>query len=411
MASSTIDHLVAVTAFIAAIVLFIGMFNQTIQTAILYEQHRALSLKCSDTLDNVLLNPGFPLAWGRSNVTPTSFGLQDPEFTQYRLDPFSLMRLTSSTGTPLYYSKTGTWYSNITMGFGNSLLVPLTTSINYSTGLRLLSMNGTHGFQLSVTPIINVAITQAQANPLILNVAIRGSGFPLAIADLSYCFITAEKSGKGPYPAYYATYGSATTGDGGTASLTFSNIDASSTSYLFIVYAHMSGLVGVGYYSHALNQLAYVVPFISNFENREVILAHSYDLFPGETGNAEISYNATFVLLTDDFTLREMPLENGTGKIGTGGMLNYGEGKPYDKVYIPTYNPGILIITYRKSAVETGIVMMPWGISSLAFPITFGDPLPSVEWITTDTRQVIVYGVAYQAKLAMWSLSGPQVIG
>lgn len=410
MTSSTIDHLVAVTVFVAALVLFVGMFNQTIQTAILYEQHRSLSLKCSDILDNVLLTPGFPTYWGRSNVTPTSFGLQDPEFTQYRLDPFSLMRLTSGTGTPLYYSKTGTWYSNITMGFGNSLLVPFTTAINYSTALRLLSMNGTHGFQLSITPIVQVNVTEAQPNPLILNVSVRGSGFPLAIADLSYCFITVDKSGKGPYPAYYATYDTALTGDAGTASLSFPSVDGTSISYILIVYAHMSGLTGVGYYSHAINQKAYVVPFISNFENREVILAHSYDLFGG-TGTAEISYNATFVLLTDDFTLREMPIENGTGKIGTGGMLNYGEGKPYDKIYIPTYNPGILIVTYRKSAVETGIVMMPWGLSSLAFPITFGDQLPSIEWIATDTRQVIVYGVAYQAKLALWSLSSPQVVG
>ncbi len=408
MASSSIDHLVAVTAFIAAMVLFIGMFNQTIQTAILYEQHRALSMKTSDTLDNILLNPGFPTYWGRTNVTPTSFGLQDPEFTQYRLSPFSLMRLNSTTGSPVYYPKTGTWYSNITMGFGESLFVPYTTAINYSTALSLLSMNGTYGFQLSITPIIQVEISQIQENPLILSVAVRGSGFPLAVADLTYCFVTVDKSGQGPFPAYYASYGAATTGDAGTAQLSFPGVDGGSTSYLLIAYAHMSGLIGVGYYNHPTHQAAYVIPFVSSFESREVILAHSYDLPPGGQGTAEIAYNATFVLLTDDFTLREMPLENSTGKIG---KLNYGEGKPYAELYIPTYNPGILIITYRKSAQETGIVIMPWGLSSLAFPITFGDRLPSLEWIATDTRQVIVNGVAYQAKLALWSLSSPQVIG
>ncbi|MGQ9743585.1 MAG: hypothetical protein ACUVQW_03110, partial [Candidatus Bathycorpusculaceae bacterium] len=103
MAGSTIDHLVSVTVFLGAILLFISLFNQTIQTAILYQRHRYLATKCSDLLDNMLLNPGVPENWGKSNVTPYGFGLQDPEFTQYKLSPFSLMRLQSLTGTPFTY--------------------------------------------------------------------------------------------------------------------------------------------------------------------------------------------------------------------------------------------------------------------------------------------------------------------
>jgi hypothetical protein len=408
MASSTIDHLVAVTVFIAAMVLFIGLFNQTIQTAILYEQHRSLAAKCTDTLDNVLLNPGFPTYWGQSNVTPSSFGLQDPEFTQYRLSPFSLMRLNCTTGSPIYYSKTGTWYSNITMGFGQSLLVPYTTAITYPTASRLLSTNGTYGFQITISPIVQVSIWQTQANPLILSIAVQGAGFPLAVSTLSYCFITVDATGgSGSYPAYYTSYGTTLTGDGGTASLSFPGVNGASTSYLLIAYAHMSGLTGVGYYSHVTEDQNYVVPFISDFDTREIIIAHSYDV-QGGSDPAEIAYNATFVLLTDDFTLREMPLDNSSGKIG---KINYGEGKPYNTIYIPTYNPGILIITYRKSAQECGIVMMPWGLSSLSFPITFGDRLPGRDWVATDMRQVIVNGVAYQAKLALWSLSSYPVVG
>ena len=85
MAGATIDHLVSVVVFLGALVLFISLFNQTIQTAIIYQRHRYLATKCSDLLDNMLLNPGYPENWGRSNCTPASFGLQDPEFTQYRL--------------------------------------------------------------------------------------------------------------------------------------------------------------------------------------------------------------------------------------------------------------------------------------------------------------------------------------
>lgn len=394
--------------FLGAILLFIGLFNQTIQTAILYQHHRSIATKCSDLLDNMLLNPGVPLYWGKSNCTPTGFGLQDPEFTQYRLSPFSLMRLRSSTGEPVYYPKTGLTYSNITMGFGNFLLVPYTKATNYSTAARLLGTNGTYGFQLTIAPIITVSIFEVQPNPLILAVNVFGAGFPLSNAVISYCFLTVEATGgEGAYPAYTIEYGTAYTDDEGSVSLNFPDVDGTSESYVLIVYAHLCGLIGVGYHEHVTYDENYVVPFIADFEERRVIIAHSYDVHGGDNP-AEIAYNATFVLLTEDFTLREMPMENSTGKVG---KINYGEGKPFKEITIPTYNPGILIITYRKSAQECGAVLMPWGISSMAFPVTFGEDPIGKEWVATDIRQVLVNNIAYQAKLALWSLQGYQVIG
>jgi hypothetical protein len=132
----------------------------------------------------------------------------------------------------------------------------------------------------------------------------------------------------------------------------------------------------------------------------------------GGDSPAEITYNATFVLLTEDFTLREMPLENSSGKLG---KLNYGQDPQhaYNMITIPTYNPGILVVTYRKSAQDQkcGVVLMPWGISSMAFPISFGGDPTGREWVATDIRQVLVNNIAYQAKLALWSLQGYQVIG
>ena len=404
MTGSTIDHLVSLMVFLGAILLFIGLFNQTIQTAILYQHHRAIATKCSDLLDNVLLNPGVPLNWSKINCTLTGFGLQDPEFTEYRLSPFSLMRLMSSTGSPVYYSKTGLTYSNITIGFGNFLLVPYTEAINYSTAARLLGTNGTYGFQLTITPIITVSISEAQPNPLILAVNVFGAGFPLSNAAISYCFLTVK--GQGDYPAYTIEYDTAYTDDKGSVPLSFP-VDGTSESYALIVYAHLCGLVGVGYHEHVTLDENYVVPFIADFEERRVIIAHSYDVHGG-SNPAEISYNATFVLLTEDFTLREISMENSTGKVG---KINYGEGKPFKEITIPTYTPGILIITYRKSAQDTGVVLMPWGISSMAFPVTFGEEPLHKEWVATDIRQAIVNKIAYQAKLALWSLQGYQVIG
>ena len=98
MANATMDHMIALVVFIAAILIFVGIFSQNNQTAIAYESHRALSVKTSDLLDTMLLNPGIPANWGQTNSSVLGFGLQNSEFTQYQLSPFSLMRLSSSIG-------------------------------------------------------------------------------------------------------------------------------------------------------------------------------------------------------------------------------------------------------------------------------------------------------------------------
>ncbi|MCK4320490.1 hypothetical protein KAW11_02645, partial [Candidatus Bathyarchaeota archaeon] len=306
MTGPTIDHMISVVVFLGAMLLFIGLFNQTIQTAILYQRHRYLATKCSDLLDNVLLNPGYPLDWGTSNSTPTSFGLQAPEFAQYRLSPFSLMRLRSSTGEPVNYPKTGLTYSNISMGSG-FLLVPFTEVINYSTAAKLLGINNTYGFQLTITPIITVSIKESQPKkPLILSVNVAGMGFPLANATVSYCFLTVrEGGGGGPFPSYTMEYDTGFTDEKGSVILSFPTV-TTDVSYVLIVYAHLSGLLGVGYYEHATYENNYVVPLIENLEERRVLIAHSWDIH-GSGDPAQIAYNATFVLLTSDFTLREMP--------------------------------------------------------------------------------------------------------
>jgi len=410
MAGASIDHMISITIFLAAILLFISLFNQTIQTAIIYQRHRYLATKCSDVLDNILLNPGYPLnpPWGKTNSTPTSFGLQDPEFTQYRLSPFSLMRLRSSTGTPITYPPNGLTYSNITMGFGNFLLVPYTLAVNYSTAAVLLGLNNTYGFQLTITPIITVSITETQAaNPLILDVEVIGTGFPLSNATISWCFLKIDEKGSQSSPSYSSFFGTTYTDEDGSASLTVDNVEADD-SYVLIAYAHISGLTGIGYHERVTGDKRYVIPFIDSFEDRRVLLAHSYDIHYQGPPESAVFYNATFVMLTEDFTLREMPMENATGKLG---KIVYGHGteKTYQNLTIPTYNPGILIITYQSNN-EYGFVLMPWGISSMAFTVVFGDPPQNKEWVATDIRQVLVNGIAYQAKLSLWSLEGSSVV-
>ena len=411
MAGSTIDLLVSVTVFLAALLLFISLFNQTIQTPILYQRHGSLATEASDLIDNMMLSTGIPTNWSTSNVAPSGFGLQDPEFTQYMLSPFSLMRLQSSLGQPVYYSKTGLYYSNITMGFGDFLLVPYTKAINYSTAARLLGINGSYGFQLTIMPIITVSVSERQAaNPLKITVNVTGAGLPLTNASVSYSFLKVSLTGS--YPSYTIKYGSNHTDTAGSALFTFPEVTNMTIPYFFIAYARFSGLVGVGYHQRASSQNQYVIPFLDDLTTGRVLLAHSYDVH-NNGSPVQIAYNATFILLAQDFTLREMPL-NATQKIGT---VNYGPGNPYGVVtitpynqtsYNQTYNPGILMITY-KVGTQGGVVLMPWGLSSMAFPVIFGGNPLGNEWVATDIRQVVVNGVAYQAKLALWSLQGYEV--
>jgi hypothetical protein len=403
MAGSTIDHMVALTVFLGALLLFITLFNQTIQTAVLYQQHKVIASKCTDMLDNMMLNPGYPKNWSWIGPTPTNFGLQDPEFTQYKLSPFSLMRLRSLTGQTINNTRNNMSYSNISMGFGNFLLVPYTQVINYSTATALLGINGSYGFQLTIAPTITVSISESKSsNPLILAINVAGKGFPLSIANLSYCFLTVNLHSE-PYPSYTTSYGPAYTDLEGNAILPFPEITDDNTPYALIVYAHLGGLEGLGYHQRVTSTQQYAVPLIDDLSQKSVLIAHSYDIHPFADPEADLNYSATFVLVTEDFTLREMPIDNSTGVVG--------QAKPNGFMTIPTTNPGIFVVTYKKSATEGGIIMMPWGTSSMAFTVTFGEDMTGKEWVATDTRQVTVDNVAYQAKLALWSLKGYQVIG
>ena len=89
MASAAVDHMISLTIFLAAILIFIGIFSQTMQTGIAYELHSALSAKTSDLLDTILLNPGLPVNWSQRDDAIIGFGLQNPDFSQYKLSSLS----------------------------------------------------------------------------------------------------------------------------------------------------------------------------------------------------------------------------------------------------------------------------------------------------------------------------------
>jgi hypothetical protein len=403
VAGATIDHIVSITIFLAAILLFINLFSQTNQTALVYEQHRATATKCSDLIDTMLLNPGTPNSWGQSNATPTGFGVQDPEFTQYQLSPFSLMRLAPFDADTVTYDKTTpeTAYKRASAGSGNSLVISNQDALSYSWALKLLGINNTYGFQLELTPVVNVTIVENHAStPLSLSMRASGTGFSLAHATISYCFIRVSlPTVAGEYPSYTETYGTCQADQLGNATVEFSDVAIETECYAFIAYARLGGLVGVGYHSRVTGNDEYVVPIIDNMLVPSVILAHNYDLNSSGPAGSTLKYKATFVVLTEEFQLRNMTLDSPNRE----GTLTSGVGNPYINFTIPAYTPGILIVTYQDSLDRGGVVVMPWGISALGYKVTFGGDPSTQEWVSTDMRQVIVNHIAYHAQLSVWS--------
>ena len=411
LAGSTIDHLVATMAFIGAILLFIGLFAQTLQAAILYQRNRHVALKASDLLDNMLLSPGYPYNWSETNATLSSFGLQQPEANGYALNSFALMRLMSISGEPVEYPPdSGIKYSNISLGMDEYLLIPVSDSVDYATAARLLGVNGSYGFQLSIMPTVRVSIAEVQRNStnLILKVDVNGPSFPLIDATVKYLFFRVNQSEEeSGYPSILIESGTAKTDSAGSVFLNFNySIDNEPSAYFIIANAYLSGLFGASYYSYeTMTETEGIIPFVESFEEGKIQLAHSWDVHTFPPPGPALHYNATFFRLTEDLELQQVPIPNSTG------LLNYAagtQGKTYNRTQIPTSNPGFLLITYRTGK-EYGVTVMPWGISTLGLSVLFGGNPAGNVWVATDLRQVTVGQVAYQAKILCWSLQGYQV--
>ncbi len=400
MTGVTIDHMVATMTFIAAIILFTGLFAQTMEAAIMYQQNRHIAIKAGDLLDSILLTPGYPYNWGETNETLSCFGLQQPGAAGYTLSSFALMRLMSLSERVEYPRDSGKWYNNITLGTNGFLFLPVSDSIDYDTASRLMGVNGTYGFQLSIVPIVEVSISEYQLDPLVLRVEVSGPGGSLGGATLGYYLYRSYKTGQ--YASLELLTGTVQTDSAGIGYLNFT-FDGETETYTIMVYANLGGLIGLGRHTHrTFTQGAGVMPFVVDHVEGKVYLAHSWDVSDQGTPVPDYKYNATFFMLTEDFEFQVWPIANSTGG------LNYGS-KNYEITKLPVGYPGFMLVTYR-SGNDIGMTIMPWGIGSLAVSTLFGDnPFGNV-WASTDLRQVSIDQLSYQAKITCWSLQGYQIM-
>jgi hypothetical protein len=403
MSGVGVDHVVSIVVLLIAIVLFIGLFDSTLSSAVDYQRNTSTAKECDDLLDAILLTPAFP-----TNGAPTWFGLQDSTLATYNLDPFSLMRLDSSAGAPISYEKTNQIYSAITTSPQNYLLYPYSDMINYSTALALLGLNGSYGFQLSLTPTVNVSIIEISTNPLSLSLNVTGTGFPLAYAQVNYLLIPVLLNTA--YPEFENTdnqMGTVQTNGLGSASVTFANFYPNQyLTYAFVAYAYLDGIAGIGYYENLPVGDQSVVPFFDLLSTQNIILANSNDIPVTSASASTFSYNSTFIFESENYAFEETSL----GSSNSSGSVTSGPNSSPVSISMGSYTPGILVVAYSNSG-NNGIVMVPWGFSSLGFSITFGGTPINQPWVATDLRQVEINGVSYQAKLSLWSTQGYQGIG
>jgi hypothetical protein len=147
------------------------------------------------------------------------------------------------------------------------------------------------------------------------------------------------------------------------------------------------------------------MPFVVNYEEGRVFLAHSWDVQDQGSPVPNFFYNASFMILTEDMQFENWPIPNSTGTVNYGG----GGGKfLYGDTTVPVGRPGFLLVSYL-SGNEVGMSIMPWGVGTLSVPVLFGTLSPSEVWTASDLRQITVDMVAYQAKLTCWSLQGYEI--
>jgi len=395
VAGATIDHLVAFTIFLAALLLFIGFYNQMNQTAIVYQYHRFIATKCSDVLDSMLLNPGSPPDWGISGNSTrnlTFFGLQDPEFQEYRLSPFSLMRLLSPSAQQ---------YNNVSWNVnGGYLLVQASECIGYHNVTSLLGISGAYDFQVAITPTLTVNISQVPNADLKLEIQVYGTGFPLSNANVNYLMFWANTKTPSNYPIlnYNFTSDLLQTDSSGIAFKEFPSL-SNETAFTFIAKAYLGGICGIGYLSQeTVTDAGNPIPYIQSYDNgiANIMLAQN-----PETGMGNLYFNASFYALPDNF----VPIQAGNFV----GSVN--SSTPYQNLTITTNNQtGFLVVAYDDGN-HYGMVITPLGVDSIGAPVTFGADVSGKEWVATDLRQILIGDIAYQAKLSLWSLQGYGVTG
>jgi hypothetical protein len=408
MTGTSTDHLVSLTVLITALTLSLGFYSQVINGAVTYHRNQQVAIKVADLVHGMILNPGYPSSWGELDITPSSFGLQDPEARGYSLSPFAMMRITDPDNL---ISFEGSTFLNISMGQGAYFFIPVSDHLNYTTASELLGVNGSYGFRVTVEPTLRISFEEVSENPLQLRVIVSGPGGSVEGAFVNATCFATEKT-QGSTPSFTVHVSTAETDLDGSALLSFPTVDAVDGGYSVLAQAQLSGLIGIGFYSSTTKLESLLVPIITDYDEGEVGLYHLFDVMnkTGDFGPADdLKYNMTYYFQTVSGWRNVQLSENATGDVQLG---HSGE----VTVQIPVDQPGILMIAWSGVVKGEGriyrTVVMPWGMGALGMydlSLSFGGDPSGKSWVATEMRQVTVNEIPYQITLAVWSEEGYQV--
>ena len=345
-------------------------------------------LQTGDLIDNIVFGTGTPSNWGQSFVSPPVFGLQWASYPSFYLTPFAPVRLLTP-GSNLTTSQ-GT-YTNFIMPQGAGLLFPTAGLLPYSSILPLTGLSSGYGFKLALSPAVTVQIQSTSLNPVTFKFTVRGLGGPAYNARIKASIYYVSNSST--TPSILTRYAENSTDATGSGSISFA-VNAGLNNYALVANAVVGGVVGTGFMSNLQSSLSLVNPAISNYLNGNILLYHSC-LLGLSSVCTSLQYNATFLVPTQNSTMRPVVPVNSTGTIGIVSPAG---------LQLPTTSPGLLLVSFAATGSThfAGIVAMPWGINSLGLPLNFGGTPSSKQAVGVASRSVIIGYIDYMLTLTLW---------
>ncbi|MCJ7635160.1 hypothetical protein MUP77_22555 [Candidatus Bathyarchaeota archaeon] len=387
MVSYTIDFIASIVVVTVLLTSSIIIVAQDLNRAVIYQQDQQIFLKASDILNNVLQNTGYPQDWGQTNATPRSFGLDIPYAEYITPSPFTPLRLIQTNEKILYNSVE---YRNLTTG-NTHLFLRSSEYINYNDAAELLAVENDFGFLISITPVLNISISQIRASPLKIGISVQGPSGGVAGASLNASLFYVKKST--PYPSISNPIRSQTISNiSGGAEIDFPGINADDTSYIALLKANTGGTVGVSYYTNTYSMDSSILPFVTNYSEGEISLVHRKDITTSYAYDGAAYYNLTFINQLGKTDFQSVKLGNPYGTVDTNNPKI---------VSLSVGSPGILLVS-SKTAGGYELTTMPWGITPLCLHMTYGaDPI-NKKTVVKTSQFVSISGLSYKIEVALW---------
>lgn len=387
MVSYTIDFIASIVVVTMLITSSIIIVAQDLNRAEVYQQDQQIFLKASDILNNILQNTGYPQDWGQTNATPKSFGLNMPYAEYITPSPFTPLRLIQTNERVLYNSIE---YRNLTTE-NTHLFLRSSEYINYSSAAELLALENDFGFSISMTPVLNISISQLRASPLKIGVSVQGPGGGVAGASLNASLFYVKKST--PYPSISNPIkGQTVSNISGDAEIDFPTVNADDTFYIALLKANTGGNSGASYYTNTNSMDSSILPVVTNYSEGEVSLVHRKDMTTSYAYSGSVYYNLTFITQLGKTDFQSVKLGNSFGIVSTGNPGN---------VSLGVGNPGILLVS-SKTNVGYELTAMPWGMTPLCLHMTYGaDPI-NKKTVVKTSQFVSISGLSYKLEAALW---------